>query len=314
MSEIPKHSIPKEVSPKARRTRRKNVSHVTAESGQTDAADNLVTAVVPTLAETLGASTFNIYGLRGRFGSFHREVTIEHANGDRTDYNVLAQRISDTNRRGGNLARIVLEVVICDTHPLNDQELIAEWPLLESLGAADDLMTDSFKMHATDDYTEEFDYNDPEINARLMRAQAEFISDPFDDIATDDSIEAGSNDLEDEDDDEDVEDEDSEDSDSLGSTLYGQEVQHYFQKTLRIVRGKQPTITVKTGFETDSGNYPVSLGDAYSTTLIGDTLAELDIFTQLTHEAFKSIDSQSVREFEAALAIVGIIKRKKGNK
>ncbi len=307
MPEIPKQRIPERTNPKPRQTRKRTEGPDHGIYGSADSTDYLTHSIVPALADTLGAAQPTLRGMQGLFGTLSRDVTLHHKNGDRSYYAVSIDRTSDTDRRGKKLAQIALEVIICDMHKLDDHELLTEWPLLEAVGAADSLIVDSVMLHTPGVDADEYDLDDPEFILKLMGAQSEFITEP----------EPGEGMLDDIDYDEDDEEGDEDDDDgneSLGAMLYGSEVERYFQKTLRVVRGKRPTLTLKAGYDTDSDSFPISLGDAYRNTLIGDTPAEVAVLTQLNDESFRAIDSDLVREFEEALAIVGIIKRRKGKK
>mgnify|MGYP000873746342 CR=1 FL=1 len=298
MPEIPDQHTADKANSKPRQTRRRTEGPDYGIYGSADSTDYLTRQIVPILAEALGASQPTMRGMRGLFGSIGREMTLHRGNGDVAYYGVTIERTSDTDRWGNKLAEIALEVVISETHTLDDHELLTEWPLLESVGAGDGLVVDSLMLHAPEVDSEEIDFDDPDLILKLMAAQSEFIKTP----------EPGDGMFEDGEEDN---DNDDNDDGSLGSMLYGTDVERYFQKTLRVARGKRPTLTLKAGYETASDTYPIELGDAYRTKWFGDTPAEVAVITQLNDESFRTIDSELVQEFEEALIIVGILKRRK---
>lgn len=316
MPEIPQQRNPERTKPKSRQVRKLTGELATAGVGHIDETSRLINASIPTLAAALGANTHNIYGLRGRYGSIYRETKLELPNGDKAEYNVLFQRLEEPYGRRKKFARLVLEVVTCETHMLDDHELMAEWPLIESVGAAEDVLAGAFKMFAADDHKQDYDAADPEAVALLMRSHADMIVGPDDEYTAEELAEMGL--YEDDEDTDEEEDDDDDDSpheetiDNFGKAMYGQPIYRYFEKTLRVERGAQPTLKLKAGYETDAGNFPLKLGDDAYPSLVGTTMPEFDLFSQLNRESFMTVDSELVREFENALAILGITQHLKG--
>ena len=304
MSEVSKHqSVKKAAASEGVPKKRPEGISTTGIYNQSDNARYIEHLAVPTLAVSLGARTPTLRGLQNRFGSFDRDVTHPHGNGDRTYYRAFAERISDIDKNGKKLAKIVLELTITNYHTLTDVEVISEWELLEQIGLADDLIADAISNHGLDVKANEIDLDDPDIQMALMRAQSEFMNgSDVDDGAEPDGYGSLIDELDDEDDEEPMED-----SDSLAEMLFGQTVERYHERRLRIVSGQRPILVTNFGYNSDTDSHKVNTGNEYGRNLVGQTPAELRVIAQLDKEMFRQIDSSVIEEFEEVLRVVGIL-------
>lgn len=283
MPEKSKHQLPDRVKPKRSSTRRRQ-SAEPEDLGIYQREDNNATILkyaVPVLAETVGANNASFRGLIGKVGSLSRSATVFENQTDRILYDVFIERSLDINNQGRKIGRVTLQIVISRYHALDESEVIAEWSLIEEVGAADDLLTDAAMLHVpSTSAADEVDLNDPLLNVEMAQGQAESLSELEED-----------------------------DEETAVVVLFGTEINRYAEKKLRLTTGIKPSLTYYAGYETDEASYALKLDDGFSTKLIGDTPAELAVMAQLNKETFVMIDSEIMQEVVEALEVVGILKR-----
>lgn len=285
MSELPrKYRSADYVGPKSRSPRGKsgNTGDDIGIYSRNDNTAHILRYAVPVLAETLGAKDPSFRSMIGKVGSLTRTASKYINQTDKISYDVFIERSLDTTNSGKKIGRVTLQVIVTHLHMLDESELIAEWPLIEEVGAADDLLTDAVKQHVPGaDTTDEIDFDDPVLHAEMMQGQTDYLSELGED-----------------------------DDETMVAALLGSEVDRYFEKKLRLTTGIRPSLSVHAGYQTDESSYEFKLGDGYSTDLLGDTPAELALMSQLNSESFASIDSEVMQEFVEALEVVGILTRK----
>lgn len=250
--------------------------------GKGDSSAYILKYAVPALADTLDAPNPTYRSMVGKVGSLRREATRFTSESDRIEYEVFIDRSTEPDDRGKTIGRVTLQIVLRYYHKLDDSEIITEWPLLEETGAATDLVTAAAGHHVPSEYMEdEINLDDPTLNAELMQAQFDAMAEL---------------------------DEDSEES--LPSVLFTSEVERYLEKKLRLVTGFRPSLSISAGYQTDESSFNLEIQDGYRTSLLGNTLEELDIMTQLNKEAFVTVDAEVMKEFLEALEVVGVLARK----
>lgn len=283
MSETSKYQSPDKIKSKKKPT--SHARHAESEAvGIYQHADNNATILkyaVPVLADTLGAKNASYRGLVGKVGSLSRSATVFDSPTDKTSYDVFIERSLDTDNTGRDIGRVTLQITISHYHVLDEMELITEWPLLEHVGAADDLLIDATMQHAPSaGSSDELDLDDLLLNVELAQGQADYLSELEED-----------------------------DDETMATALLGSEVNRYTEKRLRLTTGIKPSLTYYAGYETDDDFYSLKLNDGFSTELVGNTPAELTIMAQLNKETFVMIDSEIMQELTEALEVVGILKR-----
>lgn len=250
--------------------------------GKGDSSAYILKYAVPVLAATLDAPNPTYRSMVGRVGSLNRSATRYTSESDRIEYEVFIDRSTEPDDRGKTIGRVTLQIVIRYYHQLDDSEIITEWPLLEETGAAADLVTAAAGHHVPSEYMEgEINLDDPALNAELMQAQLDAMSEL-----------------------------DKDDEESLPSVLFTSEVERYLEKKLRLVTGFRPSLSISAGYQTDESSFNFEIQDGYRTSLLGNTLEELDIMTQLNKEAFVTVDAEVMKEFLEALEVVGVLARK----
>ena len=260
-------------------------AHDKSINSSTDSANYLYRYAVPLLADTFGADSRDLRGLVGIVGSTTRSAKVyEEGKPGYASHEVFAERSVETNERGKRVGLIALRLTICRYQPLDEAEIVAQWPIIKEVGAADELRTSAIAHHTMHTYTDDdIDLDDFLLNAEVMRGQLDTL------IGTDEDDE----------------------KENLSTLMYRQEIGSFYEKSLQLVTGMRPSLTVSTGYETDTTKYPLEIGESFATALPGDTPAELALLSQLRRESSSTIDSEIVREFDESLALTGIIKRRR---
>lgn len=288
MSEISKYQSPDKIKSKkkpARTASRTEPEHM-AIYQRADNNATILKYAVPVLADTLGAKNASYRGLIGKVGSLTRSATVFHSTTDKISYDVFIERSLDTDNKGRNIGRVTLQITMSHYHVLDETELITEWPLIEHVGAADNLLVDATMQHASSaGFSDELDLDDPLLNAELAQGQVDYLSE----------LEDG-------------------DGETMAVALLGTEVNRYAEKRLRLTTGMKPSLTYYAGYETDDDFYSLKLDDGFSTELVGNTPVELVVMSQLNKETFVLIDSEVMEELTEALEVVGILKRSRKRK
>ena len=256
--------------------------HSTGIYSKRDNNAHILTYAVPVLAETLHAKNATYRSLVGKVGSLTRTASVYENDADRVTYDVFIERSLDTiEKTNRTIGRVTLQIVISYTHLLDEHEVITEWPLIEEVGAGDSLLVDASMLHIESvGIDEDIDLEQPEVVREIMQNQSESLS----------TLE-------------------EEDEETMIQVAFGGDIERYYEKKLRLTTGMQPSLSIGAGYQTDDASYELKLSDGFSRTLLGDTLAELDVMSRLSKETFTTIDAETMQEFLVALEVVGILKR-----
>lgn len=245
-----------------------------------DSSEYLRKYVVPVLAETFNAPRRDARGLIGKVGTVERSAEERLDSSNRTKYEVYAERLIERDKRDKKVGIFVLQITITEFHTLDEFELITEWPVLEDLGAGDDLLVDAVSYHTHVGGEQDADLDDPELQREMAAGQLDSLSEL-----------------------------DEEDEETMAAVVYGQDVQRYYEKEIRLVSGRKPTLVIRAGYETDSATYKIDISDAFVQELTGQNPLEVALLSQLRQESFTVAEDSVMHGFEDALIAVGMMSR-----
>lgn len=235
-----------------------------------DSNDFIKSVAYPALLRTLGAHA----SIRTQYGDLYRSASIGTGETDQKQYYV-----STEHAKGEPVS---FEVSVTDVHFLDDDELMVEWPIIETTDLATELMIESASRNDPEfGEDDDFDLDNEKTRLRLASGELETLAEA--------AVEGVDEDF--------------------GSLLYGDNVLRYAQKVLKLTADKRPQLQYMVGYGFEDEAYPVDIAIVPCDRLLGDTPAELQILGQLADESEHVVDDQLLKEFREALEVLDILKK-----